>query len=99
MDEASFIFHEILALDTSLLSQLVVHSLDVLMGALQIKAQVFVQDSDFPDVHPGLNLGGGGWALAISQRVGANVYVNPVGGGHLFDRREYNDAGVSLNYF
>lgn len=98
-DEASFILHEILALETASLSQLVVHSLHVLMGALQLKAQVFVQDSDFPDIHPGLNLGAGGWALTISQRVGANAYVNPVGGGHLFDHRAYNDGGVSLNYF
>jgi len=98
-DDASFILNEILSLDTASLSQLLVHSLNVLMDALQIKATVFVQDSDFPDIHPGLNLGAGGWALAISKRVGADVYINPVGGMHLFDHRTYNVAGVSLNYF
>lgn len=97
--EASYLLHEILELDTASLSQFLVHSLSVLTGALQIRVPVFVQDQDFPDIHPGLNLGAGGWALALSQKVGANVYINPIGGRHLFDHRIYDDGGISLYYF
>lgn len=38
----------------------------------------------------------GEWALKICEAVGASEYVNPPGGGELFDRRRFKDSGVEL---
>lgn len=44
-----------------------------------------------PDVdHPG------GWAPAIAGALGAESYVNPIGGVHLFNPAEFTQVGVQL---
>lgn len=40
----------------------------------------------------------GGWAPAISSLLGADEYVNPIGGRELFDPLEFRDIGVGLNF-
>lgn len=38
----------------------------------------------------------GDWALRISEAIGANEYVNPPGGAHLFDAAKFEDKGIRL---
>lgn len=45
-----------------------------------------------PVAHPG------GWAPAISRALGATEYINPIGGRHLFDHREFSAAGTALRF-
>lgn len=42
--------------------------------------------------------GAGGWAPAISQALGAEEYVNPIGGRQLFDPCEFAAAGTALSF-
>lgn len=98
-DEANLILLEILEFDTGSLSEFLVNSLEVLRNALDIKTKMYRQDLDFIDIHPGLDLGAGTWALVLSQALGAKIYINPIGGKHLFDPKIYSAGGTSLNYF
>jgi hypothetical protein len=45
-----------------------------------------------------LGLAPGDWALEICRRIGADAYLNPVGGRELFDPRKYRDHGVTLEF-
>ncbi len=45
-----------------------------------------------PSDHPGQ------WALHISQALGANEYVNPIGGKEVFIADEFVEAGIKLGF-
>lgn len=45
-----------------------------------------------PSEHPGQ------WALHISQAMGAQEYVNPIGGKEVFDADEFKEAGIQLGF-
>jgi len=48
---------------------------------------------DFPQqLHPG------GWAPWIAARLGADTYINPIGGRELFDPSEFARGGVALQF-
>lgn len=38
------------------------------------------------------------WALNITKALGEEVYVNPPGGVHFFDRMKYKNAGITLEF-
>ena len=40
----------------------------------------------------------GQWALAISRQLGADAYINPLGGAELFRPGEFADAGIRLSF-
>ncbi len=40
----------------------------------------------------------GGWAPAIASALGADAYVNPVGGAHLFRPSEFAARGITLQF-
>lgn len=44
------------------------------------------------------NLGPGDWALHICRELGADHYLNPVGGRELFDVDKYREAGVEIAF-
>ncbi len=51
------------------------------------------QDWSLPD-----NPGPGGWAPCISEIMGAQTYVNPLGGRELFDVQDFNGRGIELRF-
>ena len=48
---------------------------------------------DYPNALPA-----GQWAPWISARLSADVYINPVGGRELFDRANFTNQGVTLQF-
>jgi WbqC-like protein family len=44
------------------------------------------------------NLGPGDWALEICTSLGANCYINPVGGRSLFSPEKYERRGIDLKF-
>jgi len=40
----------------------------------------------------------GQWALRISEKMQANEYVNPVGGKHIFNNKEFVQADIKLSF-
>ena len=44
------------------------------------------------------DLGAGDWALEICPRLGADAYLNPVGGSALFDPRRFSARGIELEF-
>ena len=40
----------------------------------------------------------GGWAPRIAEAVGADEYVNPIGGRELFDENEFTSRGIRLRF-
>lgn len=98
-DEASDILNKILEFESLSLSDFLVHSLKIIRKELGLSSPVYIQDLHFPDINPDLNLGAGRWALALSHKVHANIYINPIGGKSLFDHRTYENDGVKLAFF
>jgi len=56
------------------------------------------------DVSSKLNLdysqvkGPGDWAFEISKQIGAEEYINPVGGRELFDKQKFASANIKLQF-
>ncbi len=50
------------------------------------------------DLHLGAVDHPGGWAPAIASALGADAYVNPVGGAHLFRTSEFAERGIALQF-
>ncbi len=42
--------------------------------------------------------GPGDWAFEISTQMGADTYINPIGGVALFDNERFRDAGIQLKF-
>lgn len=55
----------------------------------------FLAASGF-DLDPGLH--GQERVLALCERAGASVYLNPIGGAQLYDREAFRDAGIDLRF-
>ena len=87
---------EVFALPTTSLVALNVRALDAVCRYLGIRfdaVRASELDLDLPAVdHPG------GWAPAISRRLGATEYVNPIGGRPLFRLADFDAAGVGLKF-
>ena len=50
-------------------------------------------DLDLPEIEHA-----GQWALAISSVLGAETYINPVGGREIFSPEEFSEAGIELAF-
>ena len=93
-EEADCILKNILNQETASISEFLVTSLRILKDVLEIRSTLHVQNLDFPEIHPGLNLDAGCWALALCQKIGADTYTNPIGGKSLFDATTYRNRNT-----
>jgi hypothetical protein len=61
---------------------------------IELRADIFSEmDLKIGEVsHPGE------WALRISETVNATEYVNPPGGQEIFDKKQFDDAGIGLKF-
>jgi len=41
----------------------------------------------------------GDWALRICQELGADAYINPASGRHLYDEHKFAEAGIDISFF
>jgi hypothetical protein len=87
---------EIFSTQTDSLVALNVRALAVVCRYLGIRFEhVLASELDLglPEIdHPG------GWAPAISQRLGAAEYINPIGGRAIFRPADFDAAGVALKF-
>lgn len=77
------------------LTALIVRGLELCCARLEIEfeSRIFSQMSlDLGTVH-----GPGDWAPKIAEAIGATDYINPPGGEHLFDQKQFERAGVRLH--
>lgn len=82
--------------DNDSLVNLNVNGLDILCEYLGIpfQRQICSQMSlPFPT-----KMGPGDWAPEICRLIGATSYLNPISGKALFDRKKFNEIGVSLAF-
>ena len=42
--------------------------------------------------------GPGDWAFEITRQVGADLYINPIGGRDIFDVNKFNSAGIEIRF-
>lgn len=40
----------------------------------------------------------GEWALRMSEQMGADEYINPIGGSELFDKRKFKSSNIKLSF-
>jgi hypothetical protein len=50
-------------------------------------------DLDLPE-----KMGPGDWAPTIASRLGANKYINPIGGRDIFNPQQFTDLGIELAF-
>lgn len=81
--------------DTSL-THLNVRGLDAVCAYLGLPFERRIASEIALDLPP--DLGAGDWAPAICERLGADTYLNPVGGRALFDPERFAAAGVTLQF-
>lgn len=78
------------------LARFVIRSLKMTSECIGIQTPIEIQ-SDM-DLKLGKIEHPGQWALRISQAVGAGEYINPLGGIDIFNRKEFESAGVKLTF-
>lgn len=59
---------------------------------LEIKAQFTKASTIFPEK----NVAGADYILAICEKLGATVYINPIGGTELYDKKLFLDKDIEL---
>ena len=79
------------------LSKLVIRTIKNMASVLGIRTVI----REFSDLKLGkLEIAHSGqWALKVSKSVGANSYINPINGEHLFDRNEFIYENIDLHFF
>lgn len=90
------LIEEIFSVGTDSLVELNVRALDLVCRYLGIRfdyaraseLQLGLPDIDYP----------GGWAPAISHRLGATEYINPISGRSIFRQADFDAAGVALKF-
>lgn len=95
-DEAETILTQIIEFQDKNLSNFVVNSLQILIKALELDVKIFRQSVTFPQVTPSMKLKPGEWALELTKEIGASIYLNPIGGAHLFQPSDFHDIGINL---
>ncbi|MGB7346541.1 MAG: WbqC family protein [Pirellulaceae bacterium] len=94
--QAREILDACLAIQTESLVELNVHSLATVCQAVGIPFRpiyfVEIQPAIEPPQHAGQ------WALHIADRLGASSYINPIGGHDIFQRSEFTDKGIELQF-
>jgi len=88
------IVEDVMSVPTDSLVTLNVRALDVVCRYLGIRFD-YVLASELHLPLPVIETPGG-WAPAISQRLGATEYINPIGGRSLFQRPDFAAADISL---
>src|SRR5262249_14671066 len=71
-----------------------IHSLTTLARRLDIGCK-FLKSSELEQVSA---LRGEAKVIAICQEIGANMYVNPIGGAALYDAVQFEIAGLDLSF-
>lgn len=90
------VFESAIGTPNAVLSRFLTHSLRVLADHLGINTKIVVYSE--------LDLGidqvahSGEWALKIAKAMGAEHYINPMGGQALFDPAQFREAGIGLSF-
>ena len=87
---------KILSNEFKFLVDLNAHSLEVLSLEFDLQTE-FLWQKDIKIKHYELKHPGS-WALEISKSLGALEYLNPVGGKHLFNDKEFLESGINLRF-
>jgi hypothetical protein len=82
--------------DTTSLTELNVNILRKICSKIGISEKIEVYKELQIDAGPVNDPGD--WALKISQKIGANEYVNPIGGIEIFDKNKFEDSGINLKF-
>lgn len=84
------------AIQTDSITRLNAHILHTICAYLNIRFAYSIYSEmnlvHDPVTHPGQ------WALQISKSLGASVYVNPPGGVGIFDKSEFQAAGIEIRF-
>lgn len=94
--ETMEVFNEAVGIATDNLSGLNVHALEAVCSYVGIDFRYRVY-SQMELEHPGAQHAGE-WALHISRAVGAKTYINPPGGRDIFDKEQFREAGIELQF-
>ena len=70
-------------------------SIEATTSLIGIETQ-FLKSSDLPIDR---DLRGQDKIIAICKTLGADTYINPVGGSSLYDKNRFNDSGIRLEFF
>jgi WbqC-like protein family len=93
--EVDGLIREIIMFQTDFLFEYLFHSIKVLSGLLDINTPLKIS-SEVGDFE---HLKGEDKVIQICNQLGAKVYLNPMGGMHLYSKKRFSDHGMSLKGF
>ena len=96
--EANDFLNHVLDFQTKWLIEFLFYSIELTQSLLNLNNSLMRQSADCSSVHSGLEIGPDGWALELTQLIGAKHYINPEGGKHLFLPDKFKKAGISLSF-
>lgn len=85
----------VLSVKHSTITELNVHLLQEICDYLDLPFNYSIYSEMNLDIEERIS-NPGDWALEITKAINGDTYINPPGGMHLFDRKEFNDNGVNL---
>ncbi len=88
--------HRCFDTDENNLAKFVIKTLKMTSEYIGIQTPIEVQSE--MELHLGKIEHPGQWALRISEAVGADEYINPIGGIDIFKQEEFESVGVKLSF-
>lgn len=85
-----------LSIDTNSIVELNANTIKEVCKYLKIKFDYKITskcDFDYSNVNDA-----GEWALRICEQLGADEYINPIGGIELFDKEKFNNSNIKLRF-
>lgn len=95
-DQTMQLIDETISNSTSRLVDLCRASLTNVCKYIQLDKPILI----YSDLDLGIpaNTQAGEWALKICEELNAKIYINPPGGREIFQKQDWLDRGISLNY-
>ena len=93
-DETYELIEQCLNCDEKNLFKFVLYSVQSLMKHFKIETELIVS-SDIPIDH---QLKGAEKVIAICKQEGADIYINPIGGLDLYDKHQFEENGLKLQF-
>lgn len=94
--ETKEILENILSYETNSISELNIAALDIVCKYLDIPFNYSVFSEDRMGIH---SVGEPDeWALEISKKMGASIYINPPGGKAFFNKEKFDKVGIGLMF-
>lgn len=92
--EVNELINEILSFDNKNLAEFIANSINLICDYLEIKSKILKSS----DLNKNSSLKGQDKVIDICEVLGAQTYINSIGGQELYDKKEFSGHGIDLKF-